>query len=531
MKYGFVFAFLTLTLVGFSQEKPTVCIIMMDDWNRNDMYAFDQFRLQEIASQSLVLPNAISAVVCGQAGIQLHFDGWECQGLQSSNTSIRGNEAWIRSVMPLSTGQRFKEAGYFTAKIGKNRIASQTAYNRFMLPANFFDWSCGFLTHSNLEYLELEKNKVFGGRRVGIRLDNNINGKPLHTDGHRDSVNLFSFLNSAFQKLKQKPVPSLIIFETQTPHGPFRKWTDLSRDVDYIGDSTELWHDADTDYWVSKGMYLADSINNEELLNRHFRAGANRKLDRYIGYLIDSLESIYGDNLIVAIGSDNGASSRLGGILQPISGHPKENMMETYSYEKSYHATGGWNCQWMIYAPGRLAPRVDYKPYNIGDIRNTLLAQAGGYYFESDSTGWNVWNNWAQDTANTRRKYFMVGGYNFDVENDPENVTDANRNASTCIFPDSTCMVINLGYKFGQQTKPAPPTFQLFNWISDKGFLNPIVSGVDFATKKALLSQYENELCRKEMPDIPPLRGDLPVSFYLDVFRQNKILVGKGIWD
>jgi hypothetical protein len=423
--------------------------------------------------------------------------------------------------MPLSTGQRFKERGYFTVKIGKNRIATQTAYNRFMLPNNYFDWAGGFLTHTNKEYMELEKKAIADGGRIGVRVDNNRNGKLYAPDGHRDSINLFGFFQDAYQKIKQKPVPMFLVFETQTPHGPFRRWTDPTREVEYQGTLAELYHDSDTDYWDAQGKYLVPDplMSNDTLLSRHFRASALRKLDRYVGYLIDSLHAVYGNDIIVAIGSDNGAARLQGGIMSPIAGHPQAGLMETYSYDKSYHATGGWVSQWIIYAPGRIAPREDYRPYNIGDIRNTLLAQAGGYIKESDSTGYNVWGNWVHDTTNTRRKFFMVGGYNFDVENDPQDVTDANRNSSTCIFPDGTCMVINLGYKFGQAIKPTPTTWQLFNWTTDKAFLNPITSGVTFEAKKAMLKAFEAEMCRPEIPDEPPLRGDLPVSVYLDVWK------------
>lgn len=491
---------------GFDKQ-PTIVTILTDDVSATDISAQKTPFINSMKVDGVYLPNAISAQVCAQARLELHYNSHSCRGISSSNTIQFVDENHLReNAQGLAPAEIARNAGYYTSLVGKWGLGSTMDENIQLNPLAVYMNFVGALGHSNpLTMEEIYINPV----RIDVSIDGNI---APYKAGMKDSVMLDFFYERHFNIYKNYPEkPLWLVWCPVALHGPYRWWTDPSWDIG----STSTDED-DTGASVTWKVGFAPTINNalqiltdahiystpriedakafyggfltdggaicikktgnpsfETRTNAIFRLAASWELDDQVKRLVDSVRTVYGDDVIFCIGSDNGGSERHGSDLTGV-----------YK-SKSYSTTGGAKCPWIIWSPKIknaqrvLPPRISDKIYCIGDIKTTMLKMISpDTVSQNDMSGWDVWFNWKHDTLNTRRKGFIIGGYNTNgvFVNTGLHVPEA-LNSYSYISNTGLGLFTEHNNKFGQATNS--PTFEftgitMFDWINDNPMANPL---------------------------------------------------------
>ena len=293
MKKHIVLAILFLyTIIGFSQEKPNIVFLLVDDLGFADFGCYgaefnETPNIDKLAKQGMLFKNAYAAatvcspsrgaILTGQYPARTHLTDW-ITGHDFPNAKLSVPDWNTRIEHQLTTlPEALKEGGYTTAFFGKWHL----------MPSNHPDFKEHYPTNHgfdvNIGGREWGQPKGKGKYFSPFEMPNLDDGKPgdFLTDKLTDAA--LQFIDTI-----NKKNPFLLYFSYYTIHGPITCPPNLE----------EKYKEKAKNFTNSKNEYINPK-----------RAGMVETLDNSVGRFVEKLEELgISENTIIVLTGDNGGN-------------------------------------------------------------------------------------------------------------------------------------------------------------------------------------------------------------------------------
>ena len=280
------------TIIGFSQEKPNIIFLLVDDLGFGDFGCYDaEFNetpnIDKLASEGMLFNNAYAAatvcspsrgaILTGQYPARTHLTDW-ITGHEFPHAKLSVPDWNTRIEHKLTTlPEALKEGGYATAFFGKWHL----------MPSGQSDFEDHYPTNHgfdiNVGGREWGQPKGSGKYFSPFEMPNLDDGKPgdFLTDKLTDAA--LQFIDST-----NKKKPFLLYFSYYTVHGPIMCPPKLE----------EKYKEKAKNFTNTKNEYINPK-----------RAGMVEALDNSVGRIVEKLEELgISDNTIIVLTGDNGGN-------------------------------------------------------------------------------------------------------------------------------------------------------------------------------------------------------------------------------
>ena len=384
--------------------KPNILLIIVDDQGYADFSPFDNH------DTTVSTPNISRLGETGTVFSQAYVTAPVCSPSRAGLITGKNQFRWDK---PASWGpglpddvktvaEYLKEAGFETAKIGKNDLGRNFHKNDVReYPLNHgFDEFLGFSAHAHDYWLSSQDIKdhtpdPYGTSALLGPLMHNMEEKS-YEDGYLTEI--FADESIAFLKRKhEKPFFLTLSFNAvhHLIHEVPKKYLDkynVPEIPNYSPDSLVAFgkHDAGTYSAYYDKYSRVGAINTKDLRN-YYLANLNC-LDDNIGRVLDALEAQNLDeNTMIVFISDNGGSPLTGSNNAPLTGG-KYALWE-----------GGIRVPMAVVWPNKVeAGKIEQRYVSATDILPTLTAAAGISVTDKDLDGNNLFEAQDEQTANKR---------------------------------------------------------------------------------------------------------------------------------
>ena len=311
------------TLAGSAQQKPNIIFILTDDQSYGMMgitgnKTIQTPNLDKLASESVLFTNAhVTSAICTPSRVSILLGQYERKhGVNFNSATAISEEAWAQSYPVL-----MREAGYYTAYVGKNHSPIGTGGYESGLAEKSFDY--WFASHGGVYFYPKEKNAIYKDAIAETQVEILEEGVNQFLDPNARS------LKGAISFLDKRPAnkPFLLNLMFNIPHGAttgtmkLRETDDemyrtLYRDLDiplpdnYIAKAdiktpklpAELHHASDRQEGYN---YVDTSETEREMYIRQMQCITG--VDRLVGKLRSHLKELKLDkNTIIIFTSDHG---------------------------------------------------------------------------------------------------------------------------------------------------------------------------------------------------------------------------------
>nr|WP_321222227.1 sulfatase-like hydrolase/transferase [uncultured Psychroserpens sp.] len=378
-----------------TQVKPNILLIVVDDQGYNDFSPFENH------DKSIATPNITKLGKAGTVYTQAYVTAPVCSPSRAGIITGKNQFRWDK---PASWGpglpddvktiaEYLKEAGYQTARIGKNDLGRNFHKNdvREYPLHHGYDEFLGFSAHAHDYWLNSQSIKdrtpdPYGTSALLGPLMHNM-GEKSYEDGYLTDI----FTDESISYLKQKrDKPFFLTLSYSAVHHLIhevpKKYLDkynVKEIPNYEPDSLVAYgkHDAGT-YSAYYDKYSRVGAINTDDLRKYYLANLNC-LDDNIGRVLDALkEQELDSNTLIIFISDNGGSPLTGSNNAPLTGG-KYSLWE-----------GGIRVPMAVSWPGQVeAGKVETKYVSATDILPTLAKAGGVTITDKDLDGINLFND------------------------------------------------------------------------------------------------------------------------------------------
>ena len=385
--------------IAITQEKPNILLIIVDDQGYNDFSPFKDH------DKTISTPNITRLGQAGTVYTQAYVTAPVCSPSRAGIITGKNQFRWDK---PASWGpglpsnvktiaEYLKEAGYATAKIGKNDLGRNFHKNDVReYPLNHgYDEFLGFSAHAHDYWLNSQSIKdrtpdPFGTSALLGPLMHNMSEKS-YEEGYLTDI--FTDESIAFLKHKRnKPFFLTLSYNAvhHLIHEVPKKYLDkynVKEIPNYEPDSLMAFkkHDAGT-YSAYYDKYSRIGAINKNDLRNYYLANLNC-LDDNIGRILDALiEQELDKNTLIVFISDNGGSPLTGSNNAPLTGG-KYSLWE-----------GGIRVPMAVSWPGKVeAGRIETKYVSATDILPTLAKAGGAIITDKDIDGIDLFEDAKDD--------------------------------------------------------------------------------------------------------------------------------------
>ena len=385
--------------IAITQEKPNILLIIVDDQGYNDFSPFKDH------DKTISTPNITRLGQAGTVYTQAYVTAPVCSPSRAGIITGKNQFRWDK---PASWGpglpsnvktiaEYLKEAGYATAKIGKNDLGRNFHKNDVReYPLNHgYDEFLGFSAHAHDYWLNSQSIKdrtpdPFGTSALLGPLMHNM-GEKSYEEGYLTDI----FTDESIAFLKQKRTkPFFLTLSYNAVHHLIhevpKKYLDkynVKEIPNYEPDSLMAFkkHDAGT-YSAYYDKYSRIGAINKNDLRNYYLANLNC-LDDNIGRILDALiEQELDKNTLIVFISDNGGSPLTGSNNAPLTGG-KYSLWE-----------GGIRVPMAVSWPGKVeAGRIETKYVSATDILPTLAKAGGAIITDKDIDGIDLFEDAKDD--------------------------------------------------------------------------------------------------------------------------------------
>ncbi|WP_053976655.1 arylsulfatase [Mangrovimonas xylaniphaga] len=412
MKHVVTSLLLSLSLLGFSQEKPNILVIMVDDVAPNSLSCYSlgmQYptpNIDRIAKEGAIFTDHYSQPSC-TAGRAAFITGQKPVRTGLTTVGQPGNPLGIKPEDP-TIAELLKPLGYMTGQFGKNHLGDR---NEHLPTVHGFDEFYGNLYHLNVseepEQGDYPKTEEFANK-YGPRgvIESYASDKFDKTEDPRFGV---------IGKQTVKDVGQLTSEKMKTfDEVLVSKSKDFMRRAKDAGKPFFIWH-------ATSRMHVYTHLKEE---SKNLATGISTDMDLFghgliehdghVGQLLDYLKELGVDNnTIVIYTTDNGPEQS----TFPDAG------VTMFRGEKMTTWEGGLRAPFLVRWPNHIPAGLVRNGISAHeDVLPTLMAAVGspdistklrGGYKVGDMNykvyidGFNNWDYWAGRTDTSARNYFF----------------------------------------------------------------------------------------------------------------------------